>query len=288
VSAWDAAAATMACPGVLATVGLWYAAMAIEFALGRGRGRPHREWWFDLTSAGLIVVFSRPLAAFCVAAACMLLLPAQQGMLQDWPLWLAFPVVFVGDEFLHYWYHRFSHRWRWLWRIHEAHHTPTQLCAAMAYRDHALWFVLAPNAWWAGAMLYLGLHQGYALSIAVIGIWNIVNHLEVPLDRRVDNPAGKRWLARIGKIWILPSVHHAHHGKGPGATPQGNFAPTLALMDRLFGTNVEPEQPVARYGLRGKPKHWVDLLFWPVPFAAAGTALRRRLFRSRTTAQARS
>ena len=43
--------------------------------------------------------------------------------------WLAFLVLFFfGQEFAYYWFHRCSHRMRWLWATHAVHpHSPNEL-----------------------------------------------------------------------------------------------------------------------------------------------------------------
>src|SRR5579872_491000 len=43
-------------------------------------------------------------------------------------------VLFVGQEFCYYWYHRAAHRVRWFWATHAVHHSPNQLNLSAAYR----------------------------------------------------------------------------------------------------------------------------------------------------------
>jgi sterol desaturase/sphingolipid hydroxylase (fatty acid hydroxylase superfamily) len=46
----------------------------------------------------------------------------------------AFALLFLGQEFCYYWFHRCSHRMRWLWATHAVHHSPNQLNLSAAYR----------------------------------------------------------------------------------------------------------------------------------------------------------
>lgn len=46
----------------------------------------------------------------------------------------SFLALFIGQEFLYYWYHRASHRVRWFWATHCVHHSPNQLTLSAAYR----------------------------------------------------------------------------------------------------------------------------------------------------------
>jgi len=48
--------------------------------------------------------------------------------------WLAFLVLFFGQELAYYWFHRCSHRMRWLWATHAVHHSPNELNFSAAYR----------------------------------------------------------------------------------------------------------------------------------------------------------
>lgn len=48
--------------------------------------------------------------------------------------WFAFLLVFPGQEFCYYWYHRAAHRVRFFWATHAVHHSPNQLALSTAYR----------------------------------------------------------------------------------------------------------------------------------------------------------
>ena len=47
---------------------------------------------------------------------------------------LAFLMLFFGQEFCYYWYHRAAHRVRWFWCNHSVHHSPNELNLSAAYR----------------------------------------------------------------------------------------------------------------------------------------------------------
>ncbi|HTB36048.1 MAG TPA: sterol desaturase family protein, partial [Reyranella sp.] len=38
----------------------------------------------------------------------------------------SFAVLFVGQEFCYYWFHRAAHRVRWFWATHAVHHSPNE------------------------------------------------------------------------------------------------------------------------------------------------------------------
>jgi sterol desaturase/sphingolipid hydroxylase (fatty acid hydroxylase superfamily) len=46
----------------------------------------------------------------------------------------SFAVLFVGQEFCYYWFHRASHRTRWFWATHAVHHSPNEFNLGVSYR----------------------------------------------------------------------------------------------------------------------------------------------------------
>jgi sterol desaturase/sphingolipid hydroxylase (fatty acid hydroxylase superfamily) len=63
----------------------------------------------------------------------------------------------------------------------------------------------------------------------------------------------------------LPDTHHAHHAYGKGAHPNGNYAVTLFVFDRWFGTAKIPNQRQRQFGLPiSKRLHWAEELLWPL------------------------
>ncbi len=46
----------------------------------------------------------------------------------------AFVVLFIGQEFFYYCYHRAAHRVRWFWATHAVHHSSNELTLAAALR----------------------------------------------------------------------------------------------------------------------------------------------------------
>jgi sterol desaturase/sphingolipid hydroxylase (fatty acid hydroxylase superfamily) len=46
----------------------------------------------------------------------------------------AIAVLILGQEFCYYWFHRCSHRMRWLWASHAVRHSSNQLNLSTAYR----------------------------------------------------------------------------------------------------------------------------------------------------------
>jgi sterol desaturase/sphingolipid hydroxylase (fatty acid hydroxylase superfamily) len=67
----------------------------------------------------------------------------------------SFAVLFLGQEFCYYWFHRAAHRVRWFWATHAVHHSPNEFNLGIAYRFG--WTGrLAGNAVFFVPMIWLG------------------------------------------------------------------------------------------------------------------------------------
>ena len=54
------------------------------------------------------------------------------------PTWLVWPLTFIVIDFIYYWYHRCSHRIRFLWAVHMNHHSSEEMNFSVALRQP--WF----------------------------------------------------------------------------------------------------------------------------------------------------
>src|SRR5499433_3202009 len=58
-------------------------------------------------------------------------------LIAGWPLWLQVTFFVVTHDFYIYWMHRWQHRNRFMWRLHEAHHSPKSVDWLAGSRSHA-------------------------------------------------------------------------------------------------------------------------------------------------------
>ena len=149
--------------------------------------------------------------------------------------------LFLGAEFAYYWFHRASHRVRWLWATHAVHHSAThfnlsaairigwtgQLTGAFVFFLPLAWIGFPPIA--IGAMLSAGLLYQFFL------------HTAFPV--------------RLGPLeWILntPAHHRVHHACNEACLDK-NYGSVLIVFDRLFGTfAAAPREEPLRFGLKGR------------------------------------
>jgi sterol desaturase/sphingolipid hydroxylase (fatty acid hydroxylase superfamily) len=269
----------------LAVLGIFFLAFAIELLSGRLRTspRPGRDVMFTLS--GLLsqgIISGAMIGSIAGYVAATLWGGDSVGSLSHIPFWLAFAVIFMGEEMLHYWIHRYAHEWRWLWKIHRTHHSAQQLNVGVVYRYNIFWVMMLPQSWVGAFAVYMGQGEAFAAAIMVTFITNILTHTNFRWDlwlRRKMPWSEPLWWV-IERVITLPDTHHAHHAYGKGAAPNGNYAVTLFIYDIIFGTAHIPNRRQTHYGLPISTRlHWAEELFWPLvkkPLAEKVTATGER------------
>lgn len=176
-------------------------------------------------------------------------------------------VLFLGQEFCYYWFHRCSHRIRFFWAHHAVHHSTNGFNLSAAYRFG-----------WAGRWIGTGI---FFVPLIWLGFPPRAVFVALNLSLLYQFWIHTDWVPRLGPLeWVLntPSHHRVHHAANPEYLDK-NYGGVLIVFDRLFGT-FAPEQPdvACRYGLV-KPLA-SNNPFWIV--AHEWVALARDLRRART------
>jgi sterol desaturase/sphingolipid hydroxylase (fatty acid hydroxylase superfamily) len=154
--------------------------------------------------------------------------------------WTAIALCFVADDLKYYWWHRASHRVRWLWADHVNHHSSQHYNLSTALRQP--WFgPLALPALLFNAPLVI---IGFPLPMIAFahGI-NLVYQFWVHTETIGRFP---RW---IEAVMNTPSHHRVHHATNPRYL-DSNYAGVFIVWDRMFGTFVaERDDDRPRYGI---------------------------------------
>jgi sterol desaturase/sphingolipid hydroxylase (fatty acid hydroxylase superfamily) len=215
----------------------------IEFAYGR---LAHHDGMHDaketLASVGVAIGNAATKALTSGISAVPFLL-VYQHRLADIPLdtawsWLA---LFLGVEFCYYWFHRASHRIRWLWATHAVHHSATHFNLSAAVR-------LGWTGQLTGGFLFflplagIGFHPAAIAMMLALGLlYQFFLHTALPIH--------------LGPLeWVLntPRHHRVHHACNE-ACLDTNYGSTLIVFDRLFGTFAEaPRDEAMRFGVKGR------------------------------------
>jgi sterol desaturase/sphingolipid hydroxylase (fatty acid hydroxylase superfamily) len=151
--------------------------------------------------------------------------------------WWAWLLLFFGDEFSYYWFHRVSHECRLFWASHVVHHSSQRYNLSTALRQ----------TWTGGFMSFIfwmwlpvvGFAPVMIMSMKAISLlYQFWIHTEIV-----------RSLGPLEAVLNTPSHHRVHHGSNPKYIDR-NHGGTLIIWDKLFGT-FEPEDPAdpPRFGL---------------------------------------
>jgi sterol desaturase/sphingolipid hydroxylase (fatty acid hydroxylase superfamily) len=165
---------------------------------------------------------------------------AWQHRLATVPLngFVSFAVLFLGQEFCYYWFHRAAHRVRWFWATHAVHHSPNEFNLGIAYRFG--WTgKLAGNALFYVPMIWLGFPpKAVFAALALNLLYQFWLHTE--------------WVPKLGWLELVlntPSHHRVHHASNADYIDR-NYGGVLIVFDRLFGTfAAERDDLPCRYGL---------------------------------------
>jgi sterol desaturase/sphingolipid hydroxylase (fatty acid hydroxylase superfamily) len=177
------------------------------------------------------------------------------GLMGRLPIALQTFVAVLLFDLLWYGYHRFAHKNGRLWRVHGAHHAPSQMYVLMhgvfhPFDELFVRFVL-------GLLVFrsVGFRPDASfLAAMLIGSVGIVSHINA--DIRI-------WA--FNHLLMGPQLHRYHHS----ATHRGNYGTVTSVWDQLFGTFTFSFEPPTALGLGDindypNPEKIGQVLLWPL------------------------
>lgn len=168
------------------------------------------------------------------------------SLFTDLPIWIQLIFFTVTHDIYIYFMHRWQHSNKWLWRIHEAHHSPKKVDWLSGSRSHALEILINQTVEFAPIILLGSPAEVVAYKGVISAVWGMYIH------SNIDIKTG--WLQ---KIINGPEMHRWHHSTGKGRNR--NFATKFAIWDWLFGTAFFPENKPDEYGLKTYfPAHYFE------------------------------
>lgn len=142
-------------------------------------------------------------------------------------------VCFILDDLRFYLHHRVAHRVRWVWAMHVTHHSSTQFNFSVALRQG--W-----TKHFTGTMMFkvpLVLMGFDPVVVLFCGVVNATYQFFLHTELINKLPS---WFEFV---FNTPSHHRVHHGRNAEYL-DANYAGTLIVWDRLFGTFVEEKEKV--------------------------------------------
>ena len=153
--------------------------------------------------------------------------------------WAIVLLCFVLDDLRYYVFHRIAHRCRWVWASHVNHHSSQHYNLSTALRQ--TWTSEITGMMVLQAPLILA---GFAPELVIFcGGLNLLYQFWIHTETVDRTP---RWFEFVMNT---PSHHRVHHGRNARYL-DANYAGTLIIWDRMFGTFVpEQEAEKVEYGL---------------------------------------
>lgn len=131
--------------------------------------------------------------------------------------------------------HWAAHRFGWLWRLHQVHHSDSAMNASTHFRQHPLAFLVAlavqlPVLWVLGIPAV-----SWVLFAAISTVIQLWHH---------SNANAPTWLeGALGWCLVTPQFHRRHHHPDR-AVHDHNYGAVFSWWDRLFRTH----SPTTRIG----------------------------------------
>ncbi|MGR5130850.1 sterol desaturase family protein [Vibrio alfacsensis] len=147
-----------------------------------------------------------------------------------------FLLLMVLQDFFYYWFHRASHRIRWMWAAHVVHHSSERMNFSTAFRQSLMYPLAGMWLFWL-PLVIIGFDPKWVVFVVL---------LNLGLQFFVHTQA-IRSLGPLEWVFNTPSHHRVHHGVNRQYIDK-NYAGVLIIWDRMFGT-FEPEVEAVRYGI---------------------------------------
>ena len=158
--------------------------------------------------------------------------------------WWTFVPCYIIFDLCSYWAHHISHRMRFLWATHVAHHSGEHFNLTISFR----------LSW----VQYIKIF--FFLPVALIGFHPIIifltNQIAILFQFWVHTEYIRKLHPWIEYVMATPSNHRVHHGAQEKYINK-NYGATFIIWDRIFGTYQGEEEQVI-YGITKNIDHKHD------------------------------
>jgi len=187
-------------------------------------------------------------------------------LFKDVPIWIQLLFFLITHDLYIYWMHRWQHKNKYLWRIHEAHHSPRKVDWLSGSRSHAVEILINQTIEFLPIVLLGSPPEVIAYKGVMSAVWGMYIHSNLNVHT-----------GKLQKIINGPEMHRWHHSTGKGRNR--NFATKLAIWDWVFGTAFLPETKPDEYGLKSAfpNNYFMQTLFAFRPFKRSKRAKLTKL-----------
>jgi sterol desaturase/sphingolipid hydroxylase (fatty acid hydroxylase superfamily) len=158
-------------------------------------------------------------------------------LVAGWPMWAQILFFLVTHDFYIYCFHRLMHKNRFLWRLHEAHHSVENIDWLAGSRSHILEIVINQTIEFAPIIILGAPPEMVQIKGTIDALWGMYIHSNINvrsgfLQYIINGPEMHRW-------------HHSIEYIGDGM----NYGTKFAFWDWIFGTAYLPDRKPPGYGV---------------------------------------
>src|SRR4030095_2365851 len=171
---------------------------------------------------------------------------SEKGIISGWPVWLQLIFFVITHDLYIYWFHRWQHNNKFLWRIHEAHHSTLDVDWLSGVRSHSMEILINQTIEFLPIVLLGAAPEVAIYKVTISAVWGMYIHSNINVR--------SGWL----QYFINgPEMHRWHHSDDPEDPETGvyeyrnrNFSTKFAIWDWLFGTSYRHKNKRAQvFGL---------------------------------------
>jgi len=189
-------------------------------------------------------------------------------LVYHWPIVCQVLFFLVTHDFYIYWFHRWQHHSKILWKTHEAHHSNKEVDWLAGTRSHSIEIIINQTIEYAPIILLGANPIVVPIKALIDAVWGMYIHSNINV--------------RSGKLQYFingPEMHQWHHADQREVF-FANYSTKFAIWDWLFGTAYLPGTKPHRFGLYyDYPKDYFLQHLYAVKKVDEQKMLKNRVFR---------
>lgn len=158
-------------------------------------------------------------------------------LVSSWPLAVQVLFFLITHDLYIYWFHRWQHHSKILWRIHEAHHSNKEIDWLAGARSHSVEILINQTIEFAPIILLGANPLVVPVKALIDAVWGMYIHSNINV--------------KSGKLQYIingPEMHQWHHSDHQEVF-FSNYSTKFSLWDWLFKTAYLPDTKPVKFGL---------------------------------------
>lgn len=154
--------------------------------------------------------------------------------------WAQLIIALLASEFCFYWFHRISHNWQPLWKLHEVHHAAERIYWVNSGRFHIVESFLGSFFYFLPLAILGFSPEVLASVISLSAVIGFMEHANIDVKTKIFN-----------YVFNTVELHRWHHSNKIDES-NNNFGKVLSVWDILFNTfHNDQSSEVKQVGVEG-------------------------------------